>query len=139
MQERVDGNLLADETSPCLLQHRDNPVHWHAWGADTLGRGQQERKPILLSVGYAACHWCHVIAHESFEDAAMAALMNQLFVGMKVDREERPDIDQIYRARCISSASRAAGPLTMFLTPDGRALLERHLGPPRRALRPARI
>ena len=89
-------NRLGDETSPYLLQHKDNPVHWWAWGAEALAEAKRADKPILLSVGYAACHWCHVMAHESFEDDGTAALMNQLFVNIKVDREERPDVDAIF-------------------------------------------
>src|SRR5215203_2843376 len=89
-------NRLARETSPYLLQHRHNPVAWWAWGADALAEAQASGKPILLSVGYAACHWCHVMAHESFEDADTAAVMNELFVNIKVDREERPDVDHVY-------------------------------------------
>ncbi|MEQ8194500.1 MAG: DUF255 domain-containing protein, partial [Rhodospirillales bacterium] len=88
-------NLLANETSPYLLQHKDNPVHWMAWGEDAFARAKAENKPILLSVGYAACHWCHVMAHESFENDGIAALMNEHFVNIKVDREERPDVDNI--------------------------------------------
>ena len=91
-------NRLALETSPYLLQHRHNPVDWWAWGPDALNAAKQSNKPILLSIGYAACHWCHVMAHESFEDAPTAAVMNDLFINIKVDREERPDIDQIYMA-----------------------------------------
>ena len=93
------ANLLADETSPYLQQHRDNPVHWRPWSRATLDEAHELDKPILLSIGYAACHWCHVMAHESFEDADIAGLMNRLFVNIKVDREERPDIDQIYHGR----------------------------------------
>src|SRR5215472_9037658 len=89
-------NRLAHETSPYLLQHKSNPVDWWPWGPAALEEAKRRNKPILLSVGYAACHWCHVMAHESFEDTATAALMNELFVNIKVDREERPDIDQIY-------------------------------------------
>ena len=89
-------NRLARETSPYLLQHQHNPVDWWAWGPEALAEAKRSNKPILLSVGYAACHWCHVMAHESFEDEATAAVMNELFVNIKVDREERPDIDQIY-------------------------------------------
>src|SRR5215207_1493501 len=89
-------NLLAHETSPYLLQHKRNPVEWRPWGPEALAEARRTGKPILLSVGYAACHWCHVMAHESFEDAATAAVMNELFVNIKVDREERPDIDGIY-------------------------------------------
>ncbi|MET1029079.1 MAG: DUF255 domain-containing protein, partial [Dongiaceae bacterium] len=90
-------NRLAQEVSPYLLQHQHNPVDWQAWGDAALAEAKQRNKPILLSVGYAACHWCHVMAHESFEDPAIAALMNELFVNIKVDREERPDLDAIYQ------------------------------------------
>src|SRR3712207_6853652 len=88
-------NRLAHSTSPYLLQHKDNPVHWHEWGPEALAEAKAQNKPILLSVGYAACHWCHVMAHESFEDPDVAAVMNELFVNIKVDREERPDVDHI--------------------------------------------
>src|ERR1700712_2350324 len=93
---RPAGNLLGEETSPYLLQHADNPVHWRGWGAEALAQARATNRPILLSIGYAACHWCHVMAHESFEDPETAAVMNALYVNIKVDREERPDIDQIY-------------------------------------------
>src|ERR1051326_6428775 len=89
-------NRLAQETSPYLLQHANNPVDWYPWGPEALGRARSENRPILLSIGYAACHWCHVMDHESFEDRATAALMNERFVNIKVDREERPDLDAIY-------------------------------------------
>jgi uncharacterized protein len=113
-------NRLARETSPYLQQHAENPVDWHAWGEEALKRARDEDKPILLSVGYSACHWCHVMAHESFEDPAVAELMNRLFVNVKVDREERPDLDQIYQLAHQMLAQRPGGwPLTMFLTPDG--------------------
>ena len=112
-------NRLAHETSPYLLQHKDNPVAWRPWGTEALAEAKQTGKPILLSVGYAACHWCHVMAHESFEDAATAAVMNELFVNIKVDREERPDIDQIYMAALHHLGEHGGWPLTMFLTPDG--------------------
>jgi uncharacterized protein YyaL (SSP411 family) len=113
-------NRLADQTSPYLQQHAQNPVDWYPWGAEALGRARNEDKPILLSIGYSACHWCHVMAHESFEDAAVAAVMNRLFVNVKVDREERPDLDQIYQSAHQMLAQRAGGwPLTMFLAPDG--------------------
>ena len=91
------ANRLANETSPYLQQHAENPVDWHPWGSEALERARKEDKPILLSIGYSACHWCHVMAHESFEDPATATLMNDLFVNIKVDREERPDIDRIVR------------------------------------------
>ena len=113
-------NRLANETSPYLQQHAENPVDWYAWGPDALERAKREDKPILLSIGYSACHWCHVMAHESFEDAAIAALMNRDFVNIKVDREERPDLDQIYQTAYQMLARGAGGwPLTMFLAPDG--------------------
>ena len=114
------SNRLAQETSPYLLQHADNPVDWQAWGPDALAQARQEDKPILLSVGYSTCHWCHVMAHESFEDADVAALMNQHFICIKVDREERPDLDQIYQTALQMLSQRGGGwPLTMFLAPDG--------------------
>jgi uncharacterized protein YyaL (SSP411 family) len=112
-------NRLAHETSPYLLQHKSNPVDWWPWGPAALAEAKRGNKPILLSVGYAACHWCHVMAHESFEDAATAAVMNELFVNIKVDREERPDIDQIYMSALHLLGERGGWPMTMFLTPDG--------------------
>jgi hypothetical protein len=112
-------NRLARETSPYLQQHADNPVDWHPWGEEALARARDEDRPILLSIGYSACHWCHVMAHESFEDADVARLMNELFVNIKVDREERPDIDQIYQVAHQLFNQRGGGwPLTAFLTPD---------------------
>jgi len=111
-------NRLTQETSPYLLQHKDNPVHWWAWGPDALASAKANKKPILLSIGYAACHWCHVMAHESFEDEATAAVMNELYVNIKVDREERPDIDAIYMGALHALGERGGWPLTMFLTPD---------------------
>ena len=115
----MDANRLGEETSPYLLQHKDNPVHWQAWNAATLAAAQAAAKPILLSIGYAACHWCHVMAHESFENAAIAALMNRLFVNIKVDREERPDLDAIYQNALAMMGEQGGWPLTMFLTPAG--------------------
>ena len=112
-------NRLARETSPYLLQHQHNPVDWWAWGPEALAEAKRSNKPILLSVGYAACHWCHVMAHESFEDEATAAVMNELFVNIKVDREERPDIDQIYMHALHMLGEQGGWPLTMFLTPAG--------------------
>jgi len=111
-------NRLADETSPYLQQHADNPVDWYPWGEEALEKARRENKPILLSIGYSACHWCHVMAHESFEDEDTAALMNRLFVNIKVDREERPDLDKLYQVAHSLLTQRAGGwPLTMFLTP----------------------
>jgi len=112
-------NRLAQATSPYLLQHKHNPVDWWPWGAEALAEAQRSNRPILLSVGYAACHWCHVMAHESFEDAATARVMNELFVNIKVDREERPDIDQIYMNALHLLGEQGGWPLTMFLTPKG--------------------
>ena len=112
-------NHLATETSPYLLQHADNPVEWYPWGSEALTLAKTENKPILLSIGYSACHWCHVMAHESFENEQTAAVMNELFVNIKVDREERPDIDKIYQTAQHLLTQRTGGwPLTMFLTPD---------------------
>jgi uncharacterized protein YyaL (SSP411 family) len=118
MQDRP-GNQLGAETSPYLLQHKDNPVHWRPWGQAALAEAKAANKPILLSVGYAACHWCHVMAHESFEDEETAAVMNDLFVNIKVDREERPDVDAIYMNALHQIGEQGGWPLTMFLTPDG--------------------
>ena len=121
-QGRAQGtheNRLARETSPYLKQHAANPVDWHPWGKDALDLARESGKPILLSIGYSACHWCHVMAHESFENPATAALMNRLFVNIKVDREERPDLDKIYQFAHQVLTQRGGGwPLTMFLTHD---------------------
>jgi uncharacterized protein len=118
-QSSAHENRLARETSPYLLQHKSNPVDWWPWGPPALAEATRSQRPILLSVGYAACHWCHVMAHESFEDDATAAVMNELFVNIKVDREERPDIDQIYMSALHLLGERGGWPLTMFLTPAG--------------------
>jgi uncharacterized protein len=112
-------NRLAAETSPYLLQHADNPVDWYPWGEEALSRARAEDKPVLLSVGYAACHWCHVMEHESFEDAATAELMNEHFVAVKVDREERPDVDSVYMDAVVSLTGHGGWPMTVFLTPEG--------------------
>jgi len=116
----MSENRLAHETSPYLLQHKDNPVHWWAWGPEALAEAQRTAKPILLSIGYAACHWCHVMAHESFEDPAVARLMNELFVNIKVDREERPDLDAVYMRALHSLGEPGGWPLTMFLDEEAR-------------------
>ena len=118
----MSDNLLRHEASPYLLQHKDNPVHWRPWGPAALAEAQRDNKPILLSVGYAACHWCHVMAHESFENDATAGVMNRLFVNIKVDREERPDIDQIYMSALHALGEQGGWPLTMFLTPAGEPI-----------------
>src|SRR5271170_1060575 len=115
----MDQNRLGAETSPYLLQHKENPVHWQAWNAETLAAAKLADKPILLSIGYAACQWCHVMAHESFENPAIAAQMNDNFVAIKVDREERPDLDAIYQNALALMGEHGGWPLTMFLTPEG--------------------
>jgi len=112
-------NRLADASSPYLRQHRDNPVHWYQWGDEAFAEAQRTGKPILLSVGYSACHWCHVMAHESFEDDATATVMNQLFVNIKVDREERPDVDAVYMDAVQALTGRGGWPMTVFCTPTG--------------------
>ena len=112
-------NRLAAATSPYLLQHRDNPVEWYPWGEEALARARAEDKPIFLSIGYSACHWCHVMAHESFEDPATAKVMNDLFVNIKVDREERPDLDSIYMNAVVALTGNGGWPMSVFLTPDG--------------------
>ena len=113
-------NRLAQETSPYLLQHAHNPVDWYPWGEEALARARDEGKPILLSVGYSACHWCHVMERESFEDPRTAAVMNRAFVNIKVDREERPDLDSIYMRGVQLLTGSGGWPLTAFLTPEGR-------------------
>ncbi|MBT3330518.1 MAG: thioredoxin domain-containing protein [Rhodospirillaceae bacterium] len=115
----MTNNVLSTETSPYLLQHKDNPVHWQPWSEGALARATSENKPILLSIGYAACHWCHVMAHESFESDTIADLMNEQFVCIKVDREERPDLDAIYQSALSMLGEQGGWPLTMFLKPDG--------------------
>jgi len=114
------ANHLQNETSPYLLQHVDNPVDWYPWGEEAMQLAKKQDKPILLSIGYAACHWCHVMAHESFEDETTAAQMNADFINVKVDREERPDIDSIYMQAVTSMIGRGGWPMTVFLTPDGK-------------------
>ncbi|MEK6278242.1 MAG: thioredoxin domain-containing protein [Actinomycetota bacterium] len=113
------ANRLADQTSPYLLQHRDNPVDWYPWGPEALQRARDEDRPILLSVGYSACHWCHVMEHESFEDADTAAFMNEQFVNVKVDREERPDVDALYMEAVQAMTGHGGWPMTVFLDPEG--------------------
>src|SRR3712207_3946238 len=118
MPEHKHTNRLIDETSPYLLQHAHNPVDWYPWGEEALGRAKSEDKPILLSIGYSACHWCHVMERESFESEEIARLMNDNFVNIKVDREERPDLDQIYMTAVQMMTRHGGWPLTAFLTPD---------------------
>ena len=112
-------NRLAAETSPYLLQHADNPVDWYPRGPEAFDRARSEDRPVLLSVGYSACHWCHVMAHESFESEPIAALMNERFVNVKVDREERPDVDALYMHATVSMTGQGGWPMTVFLTPEG--------------------
>ena len=112
------ANRLAQSTSPYLLQHADNPVEWWEWGDEAFAEAARSGRPVLLSVGYAACHWCHVMAHESFEDASTAATMNRDFVSVKVDREERPDVDSVYMAATQALTGQGGWPMTVFLTPD---------------------
>ena len=112
------ANRLAGETSPYLLQHAHNPVDWYPWGPEALARAKAEDRPIFLSIGYSACHWCHVMEHESFENPEIAALMNEHFVNIKVDREERPDLDQIYMAAVQAMTGHGGWPMSVFLTPD---------------------
>src|SRR2546423_14651628 len=113
------ANRLAQETSPYLLEHAHNPVDWYPWGTQALAKARSENKPILLSIGYSACHWCHVMARESFEDREIAALMNRDFVSIKVDREERPDLDQVYMRAVQGMTGSGGWPMTVFLLPDG--------------------
>ena len=112
------SNRLARETSPYLLQHANNPVDWYPWGEEAIQLARAENKPIFLSIGYAACHWCHVMEHESFENPAIAQLMNENFVNIKVDREERPDLDAIYMQATVAMTGSGGWPMSVFLTPD---------------------
>ena len=111
-------NRLANEKSPYLLQHKDNPVDWFPWCDEAFTKAENEDKPILLSVGYSTCHWCHVMAHESFEDAEVAEILNRDFVCIKVDREERPDIDAVYMKVCQAITGACGWPMTVFMTPE---------------------
>src|SRR5690349_14647199 len=119
MEQAEFTNHLINESSPYLLQHAHNPVHWYPWGDEAFEKARRENKPVLLSIGYSACHWCHVMAHESFEDEDIAKLMNELFVNIKVDREERPDLDQIYMNAVQMMTQHGGWPMTVFLTPEG--------------------
>ena len=123
-------NRLAQETSPYLLQHADNPVDWYPWGDEAFAKARDEDRPILLSVGYSACHWCHVMEHESFEDDETAALMNDRFVNIKVDREERPDVDSLYMDAVVALTGHGGWPMTVFLTPEGEPFLGGTYYPP---------
>ena len=131
-EENPMPNHLADATSPYLLQHAHHPVDWHPWNEEALERARREDKPIFLSIGYAACHWCHVMAHESFEDPRTAAFLNEHFVYIKVDREERPDLDAIYMTAVTALTGRGGWPMSVFLTPDQRPFFGGTYYPPER-------
>src|SRR6266699_3026072 len=118
MPEHKFTNKLINETSPYLLQHAHNPVDWNPWGEEALERARKENKPILLSIGYSACHWCHVMEHESFENEEIAEILNDHFICVKVDREERPDLDQIYMASVQMISGHGGWPMSVFLTPN---------------------
>src|SRR5437868_7106897 len=123
MAEHKHTNRLAGETSPYLLQHAHNPVEWYPWGEEALQKARTENRPILLSIGYSSCHWCHVMERESFENEEVAKILNQHFVSIKVDREERPDIDHIYMAAINVLGQRGGWPLSMFLTAEGKPIV----------------
>ena len=127
------GNKLIHETSPYLLQHAHNPVNWYPWGPEALALARSENKPMLVSIGYSACHWCHVMEKESFEDEATAALMNEHFINIKIDREERPDLDHIYMDAVQAMTGSGGWPLNVFLTPDGKPFYGGTYFPPTRA------
>ncbi|HET9431780.1 MAG TPA: thioredoxin domain-containing protein, partial [Chitinophagaceae bacterium] len=127
------GNQLIHETSPYLLQHAHNPVDWHPWGEKALAKAKQENKPILVSIGYSACHWCHVMEKESFEDEKVAAFMNRHFINIKIDREERPDLDHIYMDAVQAMTGSGGWPLNVFLTPDTRPFYGGTYYPPQKA------
>ena len=121
---------LSRETSPYLLQHANNPVDWYPWGQEALQKAKEENKPIFLSIGYSSCHWCHVMAHECFENQEIAKLMNQWFVNIKVDREEYPDVDAIYMKALVELTGQGGWPLSIFLTPDQKPYLGGTYFPP---------
>ena len=112
------SNRLQKETSPYLRQHAENPVDWYPWGEEAFEKARREDKPVFLSIGYSTCHWCHVMAHESFEDASIASILNENFVSVKVDREERPDVDSVYMKACMAANGNGGWPLTAILTPE---------------------
>ena len=130
MSNPAHTNRLIHESSPYLLQHAHNPVDWYPWGDEAFAAARRDDKPILLSVGYSACHWCHVMERESFENPAIAALMNEHFINVKVDREERPDVDHIYMNAVQLLTGRGGWPMTVFLLPDGLSLI--HISEPTR-------
>jgi len=124
-------NQLINSNSPYLLQHADNPVDWFMWSDEALGRAVKEDKPIFLSIGYSACHWCHVMAHESFEDPEIATILNENFINIKVDREERPDIDDVYMNAVVALTGQGGWPLSVFLTPTREPFFGGTYFPPR--------
>ena len=132
-QHRERGNRLTSETSPYLQQHATNPVDWHPWGAEAFELAERDDRPVFLSIGYSACHWCHVMAHESFDDRAIADFLNEHFVSIKVDREERPDLDAIYMNAVVAMTGRGGWPMSVFLTPDQRPFFGGTYWPPRSA------
>ncbi|MBK8041975.1 MAG: thioredoxin domain-containing protein [Haliscomenobacter sp.] len=127
-------NRLQLESSPYLRQHAANPVDWYAWGEEALGKARRENKPVLVSIGYSTCHWCHVMERESFEDPEVAALMNHYFINIKIDREERPDLDQLYMDACQALTGTGGWPLNVFLTPEGKPFLPGPTSPHNRVL-----
>src|SRR5947207_4065574 len=127
------SNHLVNETSPYLLQHAHNPVEWYPWGDEALQKAKKENKPILISIGYAACHWCHVMEKESFENGEIASIMNENFINIKIDREERPDLDHIYMDAVQTMTGSGGWPLNVFLTPDGKPFYGGTYFPPARA------
>ena len=129
------SNRLATESSPYLRQHADNPVAWWPWSAEAFAEAKRTDKPIFVSIGYAACHWCHVMAHESFEDAATAKLMNELFINIKVDREERPDVDQLYMTATQILTRQGGWPMSVWMTPDRKPFYAGTYFPPRAGVR----
>src|SRR6478752_4694229 len=133
MKEHKFTNKLINETSPYLLQHAHNPVNWFAWGEEALQKAADEDKPILVSIGYSACHWCHVMERESFEDEETARLMNEHFINIKIDREERPDIDHIYMDAVQAMTGSGGWPLNVFLSPDRRPFYGGTYFPPQKA------
>ena len=124
-------NRLQYETSPYLLQHAENPVDWYPWGKEAFDKAMREDKPIFLSIGYSTCHWCHVMAHESFENEQIAEVLNRDYVCIKVDREERPDIDQVYMTACQAMTGSGGWPTSLFLTPDRKPFYAGTYFPPR--------
>jgi uncharacterized protein YyaL (SSP411 family) len=129
----ISTNRLINETSPYLLQHAHNPVDWFPWSTEAFEKAKKEDKPVLVSIGYSACHWCHVMERESFEDPNVAALMNEHFVNIKVDREERPDVDHIYMDAVQAISGGGGWPLNVFLTPEGKPFYGGTYYPPQRA------